>query len=403
MCVCVLQADPYIEIKLGRKTINNKDEYKPNNLNPEFGRLFEIKCTLPLDKDLQINVVDYDLFSSDDVIGSTCIDLENRYLSKHMAGCGVPKTYYISGPNQWRDSHKPTELLRMFCERAHIAPPEPGPPENPGLLRVGQRDFTIEEFERKTKPNPHYGPVEERLALYVLNRLPVVKEHVETRPLYSPLQPEIEQGKLQMWLDIHSMATQPGPAFSITCRQPKNYQLRIIIWNTFDVILEEENFLGEKMSDIYLKSWISGIDEKQETDVHYRSLDGEGNFNWRMVFPFDYMAAENSMIVRRKEHFWSLDETELRLPPLLLMQIWDNDKFSADDFLGTLELNLSNMPAPSKKANQCSLKQLPGFSSSPNDIKMINLFECHRAYGFWPCYNDESGEAILTVCVCVCV
>ena len=65
-----------------------------------------------------------------------------------------------------------------------------------------------------------------------------------------------------------------------------------------------------------------------------RSLDGEGNFNWRFVFPFDYIPAEDALVVRKKEHFWSLDETEIRARPMLTIQIWDNDKFSADDFLG---------------------------------------------------------------------
>lgn len=35
-----------------------------------------------------------------------------------------------------------------------------------------------------------------------------------------------------------------------------------------------------------------------------------------------------------QEHFWSLDETEQRVSPVFMVQIWDNDKFSADDFLG---------------------------------------------------------------------
>lgn len=35
-----------------------------------------------------------------------------------------------------------------------------------------------------------------------------------------------------------------------------------------------------------------------------------------------------------QECFWSLDKTEFRIPPKLIIQIWDNDKFSMDDYLG---------------------------------------------------------------------
>ena len=43
-----------------------------------------------------------------------------------------------------------------------------------------------------------------------------------------------------------------------------------MVWNTTDVVLEEESITGEMMSDIYVKGWIQGIEDKQETDVHYR-------------------------------------------------------------------------------------------------------------------------------------
>jgi len=81
-----------------------------------------------------------------------------------------------------------------------------------------------------------------------------------------------------------------------------------------------------------------------------------------------------------------------------MMQIWDNDKFSADDFLGTLELNLNNMPAPSKKASSATLKKLPDLSKTggSSDVKMVSLFEQKRIKGFWPCYSDESGTRELT-------
>jgi len=46
----------------------------------------------------------------------------------------------------------------------------------------------------------------------------------------------------------------PGPALDISPRKPKAYELRIIIWNTDEVVLEDDAFFtGEKMSDIYVK------------------------------------------------------------------------------------------------------------------------------------------------------
>jgi hypothetical protein len=50
-----------------------------------------------------------------------------------------------------------------------------------------------------------------------------------------------------------------------------SYELRCIIWNTDDVVLEDDAFFtGEKMSDIYVKGWIKGQDDMQSTDIHYR-------------------------------------------------------------------------------------------------------------------------------------
>lgn len=50
-----------------------------------------------------------------------------------------------------------------------------------------------------------------------------------------------------------------------------SYELRCIIWNTDDVVLEDDAFFtGEKMSDIYVKGWIKGSDDMQSTDIHYR-------------------------------------------------------------------------------------------------------------------------------------
>ncbi len=65
-----------------------------------------------------------------------------------------------------------------------------------------------------------------------------------------------------------------------------------------------------------------------------RSLTGEGNFNWRFIFPFDYLVAEEKIVISRKETMFSWDETETKVPARLNLQVWDADHFSADDFLG---------------------------------------------------------------------
>jgi len=59
-------------------------------------RLFEFDVAFPMDSWLDIEVWDYDLMSSDDIIGSTSIDLENRLFSKHRTKCGLQQKYELS-------------------------------------------------------------------------------------------------------------------------------------------------------------------------------------------------------------------------------------------------------------------------------------------------------------------
>uniref|UniRef100_A0A8C8RT37 Dysferlin n=1 Tax=Pelusios castaneus TaxID=367368 RepID=A0A8C8RT37_9SAUR len=374
------KCDPYVKISVGKKSINDQDNYIPCTLEPVFGKMFELTCTLPLEKDLKVTLYDYDLLSKDEKIGETIIDLENRFLSKFGARCGLPQTYCISGPNQWRDQLRPSQLLHLFSLQRNCK----APVYKPDRVVFREQEYVLSEFEDGKPINPHLGAPEERLALYTLRKQGLVPEHVETRSLYSPLQPEIEQGKLQMWVDLFPKSLgPPGPPFNILPRRAKRFFLRCIIWNTKDVILDDLSITGEKMSDIYVKGWLIGHEEnKQKTDVHYRSMGGEGNFNWRFVFPFDYLPAEQVCQIAKKEHFWSLDKTENKVPPQLILQIWDNDKFSFDDYLGSVQMDLNRMPTPTKTAEKCSLAILDETVSAD---RFVSLFEQKAVKGWWPC------------------
>uniref|UniRef100_A0A663M8X4 Myoferlin n=1 Tax=Athene cunicularia TaxID=194338 RepID=A0A663M8X4_ATHCN len=373
--------DPYIKISLSKKVIEDRDNYVPNTLNPIFGRMYELSCFLPQEKDLKISVYDYDTLTRDEKVGETIIDLENRFLSRYGSHCGIPQQYCISGVNTWRDQLKPTQLLQNVARFKGYAPP------------------VLSENEANKILHQHLGPGEERLALHILRTQGLVPEHVETRTLYSTFQPNISQGKLQMWVDVFPKSLgPPGPPFNITPRKAKKYVLRVIIWNTKDVLLDEKSITGEEMSDIYVKGWMPGNEEnKQKTDVHYRSLDGEGNFNWRFVFPFDYLPAEQLCAVSKKEHFWSLDKTEFRIPPKLIIQIWDNDKFSLDDYLGFVELDLHKTIIPAKVPEKCNIGMIPEYKadSSQKAPRTASLFEQKSMKGWWPCYVEKDGSRIL--------
>ncbi|KAM8784373.1 fer-1-like protein 6 [Rhynchonycteris naso] len=380
------KSDPYIVLKLGKTEIKDRDKYIPKQLNPVFGRSFEIQATFPKESLLSVLIYDHDMIGTDDLIGETRIDLENRFYSKHRAICGLPSQYEIEGYNAWRDASKPTEILTKLCKDNKLD----GPYFHPGKIQIGSQVFsgkTVFTEEDTDETVESY----EHLALKVLhswNDIPevgcqLVPEHIETRPLYHKDKPGMEQGRLQMWVDMFPKdMPQPGPPVDISPRQPKGYELRVTIWNTEDVILEDENiFTGQKSSDIYVKGWIKGLeDDKQETDVHYNSLTGEGNFNWRFLFPFQYLPAEKQMVITKRENIFSLEKMECKTPAVLVLQVWDFERLSSDDFLGSLEMNLNSFPRAAKSAKACDLSK---FENASEESK-ISIFQQKRVRGWWP-------------------
>uniref|UniRef100_A0A673YZT8 Otoferlin n=1 Tax=Salmo trutta TaxID=8032 RepID=A0A673YZT8_SALTR len=384
------KADPYVVIKLGKSELKDKENYISKQLNPVFGKAFDMEATFPMESMLTVSVYDWDLVGTDDLIGETKIDLENRYYSKHRATCGIANNYSVHGYNMWRDPMKPSQILAKLCKEGKLDGPHYGPG---GRVKVANRIFMDLVFT-----------VYEHLALTVLKHweeIPrvgckLIPEHVETRPLLHPEKPGIEQGRIEMWVDMFPMdMPAPGPAIDISPRKPKKYELRVVIWNTDEVILEDDDyFTGEKSSDIFVRGWLKGQQEdKQDTDVHYHSLTGEGNFNWRFVFPFDYLIAEEKIVISKKESMFSWDETEYKIPARLTLQVWDADHFSADDFLGAIELDLNRFPRGAKTAKQCSI----GMVQNEAELTCISIFKQKRVKGWWPFVaRDENDEMELT-------
>ena len=100
----------------------------------------------------------------------------------------------------------------------------------------------------------------------------LVPEYIETRPIFLPEKPGIQQGLLEMWVDMYPAGTAIPAPIDITPRKAIGYELRVVVVQTEKVRLVNVNFFTkEKTVDIFLKSWMKSTDiDLQKTDVHYK-------------------------------------------------------------------------------------------------------------------------------------
>ncbi|OXB68245.1 UNVERIFIED_CONTAM: hypothetical protein H355_006400 [Colinus virginianus] len=200
------KADPYVVVTVGQEQKDTKERYIPKQLNPVFGEVVELTVSFPMESELTVAVFDHDLVGSDDLIGETKIDLENRFYSKHRANCGVASQYDINGYNMWRDAFKPTQILDSLCKKMSLSAAEYRREE----VKVGNKIFKVppEAFPEEPSARDERGAADENWsvddehkALYVLQHweeMPghgykLVPEHVEIRSLYNPESPGLVQ------------------------------------------------------------------------------------------------------------------------------------------------------------------------------------------------------------------
>jgi hypothetical protein len=255
-------SDPFLQISHGSGLCHLIDDkqrsLRKNTLNPDFYTSYEFEAMLPGDSEIQISVYDYDAIGSNEIIGSTLIDIENRWLNP-----------------SWRAMpNKPMEIrpLKLVSSRA-------------------------------------------------------------------------SQGSLEMWVDIFSESVAKiTPRHHIEPPLPEPWELRVIIWKTANCVNKDEG-----SSDLYVSCQLEGNEEsKQNTDTHWKSEDGTGNFNYRMKFPLALPASSSLIKVSNLFPFLHAGIT------LSQIQIWDKDLVGSDDSLGEISLNLRSLM---RKAFQTKKRQ----------------------------------------------
>jgi len=248
------KANSYLEIIVGEgesndaklvKYMSDRQNFVPNSLSPDFFKFYELDAEFPQDWKLTINVKSRNEAGSDSLIGTTIIDLEDRYLGEYRT----------------------RELLK---------------------LKALEQQYT-EILNKKDENNPlEINEKEIKDKLTIINRkTDELKEYqvpVEYRPLRHPGK-KTAQGIVEMFVEVlpQARAKHIKPA-KIEPPPPENYELRLVIWETRNVFLERK-----KQVDVFInvsydpEGWL-GSPTKKSTDTHLGCEDGNAKFNWRMKF-----------------------------------------------------------------------------------------------------------------------
>jgi hypothetical protein len=429
-----ITANPYLQIICTGHNhhndikIDSRADVIKDSLSPEFGEYFEFQVNIPEKSELEIVLIDRNVhkFHHDSVIGITKIQLENRLTSEFRATCGLPVLYYeeavvtehsktIISLLVWRDIIKPSEILKHIC---HLNQLRCLLNETNFVIeiendKIGLADFEIDNIDELYM---HTTNLFEQQCLNVLNtKFKLIKEHIETRTLYSKYSKE-ETGKIHLWLDLFPIDNKllarniPHP-INIQIRRPTSLELRCIVWNV--IFLSRNYNLIHESKNVFLKSWISECDV-QKSDTHFHCT-AKANFNYRFVFEFDYLWQEKCLIKSSNEFPGILSIDEFMSKNLHLkknpnhVSNYEHDKhvpkinfeiFTTDllgihpNVLSRLELNLNelNVPfkvEPKKYSNGCfnidNLKKILNFDDKSN----LSLFKIGSINGWWPCKGNQ--------------
>ena len=204
------KADSYLEIRIGNndnsdsqgvKRISDRSAYVANTLSPDFYKYFELQADLPNEWQLTIDVKSkIEGALSDTLIGSTTIDLEDRYLGEERNRTLLQIKSYEA------DLEKRVEDLRKDSENQ----------ETDEINELKNKLITLQIKEEELRPK----------------QIPV-----EYRPLYKS-GTKTAQGIIEMFVEIfpQKMAKYMKAA-KIERPPPQEYELRLVIWETRNVPL----------------------------------------------------------------------------------------------------------------------------------------------------------------------
>jgi len=72
-------SDPYVKISCGEEEFSERDNYALDEPSPFFGKHYDFPVVFPGCPPVRVDIMDYDDLFGDDLIGTSWIDMEDRY------------------------------------------------------------------------------------------------------------------------------------------------------------------------------------------------------------------------------------------------------------------------------------------------------------------------------------
>jgi len=122
-----------------------------------------------------------------------------------------------------------------------------------------------------------------------------------------------------MWVEINPVNMDPEKlkVWDISKKPPEELEVRVCILNCKDVVMMD----FEGTCDTYIRGFFDTKEDVQETDTHFRNMDGKPDFQYRLVYRIK---------VPRKGYKYTV-------------QGYDRDFFSANEMLGEAQVDLQQM------------------------------------------------------------
>eukprot|EP00941_MAST-03F_sp_MAST-3F-sp1_P004856 g4856.t1 len=243
-------SDPYLKIKLGKTKLSDlkgkksswnksfpyEERYLRSTLEPEFYRSYELKCKLPGSSQLKIECWDYDSITFDDIIGTTIIDLEDRWFNQDWQKLGLdfatderyqPKP--LNTRTLWTpSSSNPQGYLDMWVEILTPAEAVKYPMTN--ISKPPPEEFQLRMVVWKSKDVPNFDDLSSMSDLYV-----------------------------------------------------KSWMENPLVESTLSKIAKKFRFLRKKNRTAEAKEHHKAM-KPQTTDTHWRAKRGKASWNWRFKF-----------------------------------------------------------------------------------------------------------------------